>query len=71
MWNYIEQYFPEITNYIKSISVGRRVLLAFLFGLVFFALPYSIKNKAFVFELFKIKIEIAPLIPLIIFLFSS
>ena len=68
MWNYIEKYFPEITNYIKSISVGRRVLLAFLFVLVFFVLSYSIKNKTFVFELFKIKIEIAPLIPLIIFL---
>ena len=47
------------------------MLLAFLFVLVFFALPYSIKNKSFVFKLFNIKNEIAPLIALIVFIALS
>jgi hypothetical protein len=62
MWDKIEKYFPEIVSFIKSISLLNRLLLAVIAGLFLFCLHALVKNKAYVFKIYDLEIQIVLLV---------
>ena len=68
MLKYLEKFFPEIINYIKSISIGLRLLLIIAIVVFFFATQYFFKNGIIGYDLLQTKIEITILSILLFFL---
>jgi hypothetical protein len=68
MLKYLDKFFPEISNYIKNISIGRRLLFLIAIMLLFFATQYFFKNGVIGYDFLQKKIELTILSILLFFL---
>jgi len=68
MLKYLDKFCPEISNYIKNISIGRRLLILIAIGSLCFAIPYFFKKGIIGYDFLQKKIEITILSILLLFL---